>query len=177
MARFCPLRGFNLDLGGCGFAVPFYFVQDCSLFVGGNLYFSRHIGRVEVGRSARREENTTCPKTHDFSGQKTSRLIGRVGVKRTMRYYLTVRAGKAIDLFSLYILFSQFRPREVTLGNCFFQLPPYARAHVRMIFENTKGKFPWEYHVVWNGKTKMYKLKRSIDNTTENHGGCEASDK
>ena len=30
MARFCPSRGFILDLGGMGFAVPFYFVQDCS---------------------------------------------------------------------------------------------------------------------------------------------------
>ena len=32
MARFCPLRAFILDLGGgWGFAVPFYFVQDCKL--------------------------------------------------------------------------------------------------------------------------------------------------
>ena len=31
MARFCPSRGFILDLGGMGFAVSFYFVQDCSL--------------------------------------------------------------------------------------------------------------------------------------------------
>ena len=37
MARFCPLRGFILDFwggggaGGWGFAVQFYFVQDCSL--------------------------------------------------------------------------------------------------------------------------------------------------
>ena len=30
MARFCPSRGFILDLGGWEFAVPFYFVQDCS---------------------------------------------------------------------------------------------------------------------------------------------------
>ena len=30
MVRFCPSRGFILDLGGgWGFAVPFYFVQDC----------------------------------------------------------------------------------------------------------------------------------------------------
>ena len=37
MARFCPSRGFVLDLGGggrgWGFAVPFYFVQDCSPIV------------------------------------------------------------------------------------------------------------------------------------------------
>ena len=34
MASFCPSRGFIIDWGGggggCGFAVPFYFVQDCS---------------------------------------------------------------------------------------------------------------------------------------------------
>ena len=33
MGRFCPLRGFmasSLIRGGWGFAVPFYFVQDCS---------------------------------------------------------------------------------------------------------------------------------------------------
>ena len=33
MARFCPSRGLIPDLGGgggWGFAVPFYFVQDCS---------------------------------------------------------------------------------------------------------------------------------------------------
>ena len=33
MARFCPSRAFILDFGGgwgWGFAVPFYFVQDCS---------------------------------------------------------------------------------------------------------------------------------------------------
>ena len=29
MVRFCPSRGFILDLGW-GFDVPFYFVQDCS---------------------------------------------------------------------------------------------------------------------------------------------------
>ena len=32
MARFWPSRGFILDLGGRGFAVPFYVVQDCSWF-------------------------------------------------------------------------------------------------------------------------------------------------
>ena len=35
MARFCPSRGFILDFGGggegWGFAVPFYFVQGCSM--------------------------------------------------------------------------------------------------------------------------------------------------
>ena len=30
MVCFCPSCGFICDLGGMGFAVPFYFVQDCS---------------------------------------------------------------------------------------------------------------------------------------------------
>ena len=29
MARFCPSCAFILDLGGWGFVLPFYFVQDC----------------------------------------------------------------------------------------------------------------------------------------------------
>ena len=62
--------------------------------------------------------------------------------------------GKFLDLFSLYILFSHFRPRDVTLGKTFFQMSSYAREYVRITYEKTKGKFPWEHHVVWNGKTK-----------------------
>ena len=33
IARFRPSRSFILDLGGWWFAVPFYFVQDCSTFL------------------------------------------------------------------------------------------------------------------------------------------------
>ena len=48
----------------------------------------------------------------------------------------------AIDLFSLYVLFSHFRPRDATRGNSFFQMSSYARANVRIINEKTKEKFP-----------------------------------
>ena len=48
----------------------------------------------------------------------------------------------AIDLFSLYVLFSHFRPRDAARGNSFFQMLSYARANVRIINEKTKGKFP-----------------------------------
>ena len=61
---------------------------------------------------------------------------------------------RSIDLFSLYILFSHFRPRDVTRGNSFFQMSSYARANLRITNEKTKGKFPWGHHMVWNGKTK-----------------------
>ena len=47
-----------------------------------------------------------------------------------------------IDLFSLYVLFSHFRPRDATLGNSFFQRSSYACAHARTNYEETKGKFP-----------------------------------
>ena len=64
-----------------------------------------------------------------------------------------------IDLFSLYILFSHFRPRDATRGNSFFQMSSYARANLRITNEKTKGKFPWGHHVVWNGKTKCTSWK------------------
>ena len=61
----------------------------------------------------------------------------------------------SIDLFSLYILFSHFRPRDATRGNSFFQMSSYARANLRITNEKTKGKFPWGHHVVWNGKQNV----------------------
>ena len=64
-----------------------------------------------------------------------------------------------MDLFSLYVLFSHFRPRDVTLGNCFFQLSSYARAYVCITYEKTKAS----RGLKWENKT--YKLKRSIAKT------------
>ena len=50
---------------------------------------------------------------------------------------------RLIDLFSLYILFSHFRPRDVTLGKTFFQMSSYAREYVRITYEKKqKEKFP-----------------------------------
>ena len=40
-----------------------------------------------------------------------------------------------IDLFSLCVLFSHFRPRDATLGNSFFLMSSYARANVRITIE------------------------------------------
>ena len=50
--------------------------------------------------------------------------------------------ASAIDLFSLYVLFSHFRPRDATPENSSFQVSSYARANVRIFCEKTKGKFP-----------------------------------
>ena len=49
-----------------------------------------------------------------------------------------------IDLFSLYILFSQYRSCDNTPENCFFQISSYSRAFVRIIYEKTKGQVPLE---------------------------------
>ena len=47
-----------------------------------------------------------------------------------------------IDLFSLYVLFPHFRPRDATPENSFFQVSSHARANVCITCEKTKGNFP-----------------------------------
>ena len=47
-----------------------------------------------------------------------------------------------IDLFSLYVLFYQYRSRDNTLENCFFQISFCSRAYVRIIYEKRKGQVP-----------------------------------
>ena len=59
-----------------------------------------------------------------------------IGLLDKMRTYLP------IDLFSLYVLFSQNRSCDNTLENCFFQIPSYSRAYVRIIQEKTKSQVP-----------------------------------
>ena len=60
---------------------------------------------------------------------------------------------RAIDLFSLYVLFPHFRPRDGTPENCFFQILSYARVstyssiHTKLIKD--KRQTPWEHHVIW----------------------------
>ena len=76
-----------------------------------------------------------------------------------LRILINLRVSVRIDLFSLYILFSHFRPRDATRGNSFFQMSSYARANLRITNEKTKGKFPWGHHVVQNWKTKCTSWK------------------
>ena len=68
----------------------------------------------------------------------------------------------AKDLFSLYVLFSHFRPRDATRGNSFFQMSSYARANLRITNEKTKRKIPMRASRGLKWENKMYKLKRSI---------------
>ena len=68
-----------------------------------------------------------------------------------------------IDLFSLYVLFSHFRPRDATRGNSFFQMSSYARANVRITNEKNKRQIPMKASRGLKWENKMYKLKRSIE--------------
>ena len=49
-------------------------------------------------------------------------------------------ASNLIDLFSMYVLFSQYRSCDNTLDNCLFQISSHSRAYLRVIYEKTKGQ-------------------------------------
>ena len=70
---------------------------------------------------------------------------------------------RAIDLFSLYVFFSHFRPRDATRGNSFFQMLSHARANVRITNDKNKRKIPMRASRGLKWENKMYKLKRSIN--------------
>ena len=76
-----------------------------------------------------------------------------------------------IDLFSLYVLFSHFRPRDATRGNSFFQMSSYARANVRMTNEKNKRQIPMKASRGLKWENKMCKLKRSIESIER--GNCQ----
>ena len=59
-------------------------------------------------------------------------------------YDIIVFENLPIDLFSLYILFSQYRSCDNTPENCFFQISSYSRAYVRIIYKKTKDRVPLE---------------------------------
>ena len=74
------------------------------------------------------------------------------------------RETPAIDLFSLYVLFSYLRPHDATRGNSFFQMSSYARANVRITNEKkNKRKIPMRASRGLKWQNNMYKLKRSIN--------------
>ena len=49
---------------------------------------------------------------------------------------------RSIDLTSLYVLFSQYKSRDNTLRNSFFQISSYLREHLRIYCEKTAGQVP-----------------------------------
>ena len=64
-------------------------------------------------------------------------------------WHFSVRKDKKIDLFSLYVLISHFRPRDATRGNSFFEISSYARANVRMTIEKNKKEIPVRALIKW----------------------------
>lgn len=66
------------------------------------------------------------------------------------------------DLFGLYVLFSQFKPRDVLKGICILSFRKlYMHKHVnKKTFERNSSL--GEHHIARDGKNKTYKLKRSI---------------
>ena len=64
---------------------------------------------------------------------------------------------QTIDLFSLYVLFSQYRPRDALQGISliFFIYYAYPRTGCTRIRRHLQETVLWgTNHVVWNGKTK-----------------------
>ena len=55
-------------------------------------------------------------------------------------FHFSLRVSSLIDLFSLYVLFSQYRSCDNTLENCFSQISSYSRAYLRVIYEKTNGQ-------------------------------------
>ena len=49
---------------------------------------------------------------------------------------------RSIDLTSLYVLFSQYKSRDNTLRNSFFQISSYLREHLLIHCEKTAGQVP-----------------------------------
>ena len=85
------------------------------------------------------------------------------GTNLRLTLYVTWCLTSLTDLFSLYVLFSQYRSCDNTLENCFFQISSCSRAYVRT--KRQSVKFPWDLY--WENKT--YKLKRSIPRNPVQH--------
>ena len=76
-----------------------------------------------------------------------------------------------MDLFSLYVLFSHFRPRGVTLGMSFskcrlMHVHMYAYSFCYACMHN-KRKIPLGTSRGLKWENKTYKLKRSIENRSK----------
>ena len=86
------------------------------------------------------------PKRQSFSLPKsTISASEQEGINfktQPLTWKLFVTIYNAIDLFSLYVLFSQYMSRDNTLGNRFFQISSYSRAYLLIIYEKTMGQVP-----------------------------------
>ena len=89
MARFCPSRAFILDLGGWGFAVPFYFVQDCRWGAKKLLTnFQTYKQVTAKSRSYVRNTAGTCPvravigSSYTFLAESVAEMLLYLGVSK-----------------------------------------------------------------------------------------------
>ena len=57
-------------------------------------------------------------------------------------FHFSLRVSSLIDLFSLYVLFSQYSSCDNTLENCFSQISSCSLAYLPVIYEKTKGQVP-----------------------------------
>ena len=97
--------------------------------------------KIQIGNFLLWEPYGACSPTQSFPRAlgRSEALVTRMDKIKEQEKSLRVVCNKAssfpspqIDLFSLYILFSNFRPRDVTLGKSFFQMSSYTRVYVRI---------------------------------------------
>ena len=84
-------------------------------------------------------------------------------------YLEPVPLTSLIDLFSLYVLFSQYRSFDNTLENCFFQISSCSRAYVRT--KRQSVKFPCDLY--WEKKKKAKEVYTSQSSATRKPGGTQ----
>ena len=81
----------------------------------------------------------------------------------------------AMDLFSLYVLFSHFRPRDVTPGNTFFQMSSSARAYVCITHVKTKRNSLG--NITWSEMGKQNVQAKEVHLLSRRYGGFCSCDR
>ena len=76
-----------------------------------------------------------------------------------------------IDLFSLYVLFSQYRSCDNTLENCFFQISSCSRAYVRT--KRQSVKFPCDLSRLGKQNIQAKEVYTSQSSATRKPGGTQ----
>ena len=99
-----------------------------------------------------------------YKGETWSR-----GTNLRLTLYVTWCLTSLTDLFSLYVLFSQYRSRDNTLENCFFQISSCSRAYVRT--KRQSVKFPWDLLGKQNIQAK--EVYTSQSSATRKPGGTQ----
>ena len=101
-----------------------------------NIFFSIVVVKLKLYGA---QANTTSTAARTSSENVTSR--NHFSIIQTHYAWKMCSNYPGIDLFSVHVLFSHFRPRDATPWNSFFQMSSYARANVRITNKKTKGKF------------------------------------